>query len=66
MSNFKFYCRLAYRRTKDETRIDWHREEPPPLLVEAVEIADERGNALDIGCGTGGSGKRSKNSSDLN
>ena len=53
MSNFKFYYRLTYRRTKDEIRIDWHREEPPPLLVEAVEAGGGHGRALDIGCGTG-------------
>ena len=46
MSNFKFYYRLTYRRTKDEIRIDWHREEPPPLLVEAVEAVTRRPAAL--------------------
>lgn len=53
MTNFEFYYKLTYRRAKDETRIDWHREEPPLLLSEAVGIGDKRGRALDIGCGTG-------------
>lgn len=53
MSNFKFYYRLTYRRTKDETSIGWHREEPPRLVAEAVELGGGHGSALDIGCGTG-------------
>ncbi len=53
MSNFEFYYRLTYRRAKDEARIDWHREEPPLLLKEAVEAGEKHGRALDIGCGTG-------------
>ncbi len=52
MSNFHLYYRFTYRRARDESKIDWHREEPPPLLVEAVENAGP-GKAMDIGCGTG-------------
>ena len=53
MSNFHFYYKLTYRRAKYEAGIDWHREDPPPLLKEAVEEGGNQGRALDIGCGTG-------------
>jgi len=53
MTNFEFYYRLTYRRAKDETKIDWHREEPPRLVAEAVELGGGHGRSLDIGCGTG-------------
>ncbi len=52
MTNFEFYYKLTYRRAKDETRIHWHRDDPPRLLTEAVK-AGGHGRALDIGCGTG-------------
>ncbi len=53
MSNFHLYYKFAYRRAGDESKIDWHNEEPLPLLVEAVELVGRPGQALDIGCGTG-------------
>ncbi len=53
MSNFQFYYTVAYRRARDESRIDWHSEDPPALLVEAVESIAGPGRALDVGCGTG-------------
>ena len=53
MSNFRFYYKMTYRRARDESKIAWHREEPMRLLVEAVELGNKPGKALDIGCGTG-------------
>ncbi len=53
MSNFHLYYKFTYRRAGDESKIDWHNEEPLPLLAEAVELAGKPGQALDIGCGTG-------------
>lgn len=53
MSNFHLYYKYTYRRARDESGIDWHNERPLPLLVEAVELAESPGQAMDIGCGTG-------------
>jgi len=33
--------------------LPWHRAEPPPQLVEALDRRAETGTALDIGCGAG-------------
>jgi SAM-dependent methyltransferase len=42
-----------YRRAKVASDLPWHRAEPPPLLVEALQTRRVPGAALDIGCGAG-------------
>ncbi len=43
-----------YRKAKQTPeKLPWHREERPELLERAVGEKRSRGNALDIGCGTG-------------
>jgi cyclopropane fatty-acyl-phospholipid synthase-like methyltransferase len=53
MSNFQLYYTVTYRRARDESKIDWHSDEPPRLLVEVVDALGGYGRAMDIGCGTG-------------
>jgi cyclopropane fatty-acyl-phospholipid synthase-like methyltransferase len=43
-----------YRRAKGcPDRLPWHRETPDPILVAAVMEREQRGRALDVGCGAG-------------
>jgi SAM-dependent methyltransferase len=44
--------RLYARASKPED-LPWHRNEPPPLLVEAMDKRQRPGSALDVGCGAG-------------
>ena len=46
------FARL-YRRAASVESLPWHREEPPPLLEQAVAQRPEHGRALDVGCGEG-------------
>ncbi len=34
-------------------RLPWHQENPPAILVHAVEALGRKGRALDVGCGAG-------------
>jgi cyclopropane fatty-acyl-phospholipid synthase-like methyltransferase len=46
--------RRFYRRAKGcPDRLPWHRESPNPMLVSAVMKSEQRGRALDVGCGAG-------------
>jgi SAM-dependent methyltransferase len=42
-----------YRRAPSVESLPWHREQPPPLLEQAVAQRATRGRALDLGCGEG-------------
>lgn len=42
-----------YRRAERPEDLPWHREDPWPLLVRAVEGRGTPGRALDLGCGAG-------------
>jgi SAM-dependent methyltransferase len=42
-----------YRRSPAVESLPWHREDPPPLLEQAVAARPNRGRALDVGCGQG-------------
>jgi SAM-dependent methyltransferase len=42
-----------YRRAPEVETLPWHREDPPPLLEQAVAQRTTRGRALDLGCGEG-------------
>jgi SAM-dependent methyltransferase len=43
-----------YRRAKGRPdQLPWHRESPDPILVSAVMEREQRGRALDVGCGAG-------------
>lgn len=46
------FARL-YRRAGNVESLPWHRDEPPALLVEAVDNRPAGGRALDLGCGQG-------------
>lgn len=42
-----------YRRAPGPEALPWHREEPPSLLVRALDGRSAPGRALDVGCGEG-------------
>jgi SAM-dependent methyltransferase len=42
-----------YKRASDPSTLPWHREEPPPLLLRALEQRGKPARALDVGCGEG-------------
>jgi SAM-dependent methyltransferase len=43
-----------YRRAKGcPDRLPWHRDSPDPILVSTVMEREQRGRALDVGCGAG-------------
>jgi cyclopropane fatty-acyl-phospholipid synthase-like methyltransferase len=42
-----------YSQVKEESQLNWYREDIPVYLKRAVELLKGRGKALDIGCGTG-------------
>ncbi len=42
-----------YRRAPSVDALPWHREEPPPLLQQALAARSGTGRALDLGCGEG-------------
>jgi SAM-dependent methyltransferase len=43
----------VYARAERPEQLPWHREEPPQLLVQALEQRAGAGTALDLGCGAG-------------
>lgn len=45
--------RRLYRRAPAIESLPWHREQPPALLVEAIDRRATPGRALDLGCGEG-------------
>jgi SAM-dependent methyltransferase len=46
------FARL-YRRSGSVEALPWHRDEPPPLLEQALAERAAPGRALDLGCGQG-------------
>jgi SAM-dependent methyltransferase len=49
----KAVFRRLYRAAKRPEDLPWHRDEPPGLLVEALNAGRGAGTALDVGCGAG-------------
>jgi SAM-dependent methyltransferase len=44
---------MFYKKAASPEQLPWHRDEPPSLLVRAVQQKVRPGKALDLGCGTG-------------
>src|SRR5262245_12964862 len=44
---------MFYKKAASPEQLPWHRDEPPGLLVRAVQQRGRPGKALDLGCGTG-------------
>ena len=53
LSLVKLFYERIYRKTEAPEDLPWHRTEPWPMLVRALERRTRTGRALDVGCGTG-------------
>jgi SAM-dependent methyltransferase len=50
----KLVMRKFYRNAAGQPeRLPWHQDEPPRILTTAVAARQNRGRALDVGCGAG-------------
>jgi 2-polyprenyl-3-methyl-5-hydroxy-6-metoxy-1,4-benzoquinol methylase len=53
MTPYNRLYEYLYNSVDRASQLSWHREEIPVFLKKIVALLDGKGNALDIGCGTG-------------